>query len=79
MDYQAYRLMTKPSKAQKTFTRSNFAEHNYIYVNSSKTNQPPRKNMQNHVCSHYVNLPNTATNSKIFQDYPHPQQDHSED
>ena len=41
MDYQTYRPMTKPSKTRKTFTRSNFAEHNYNYVNPSQTTQPP--------------------------------------
>ena len=29
MDYQTYRPMTKPTQRQRTFTRSNFAEHNY--------------------------------------------------
>ena len=43
MDYQTYRPMKKPSKTRKTFTRNNFAEHNYNYVNPSKTNQSPRK------------------------------------
>ena len=58
--------MTKPSKTQKTFTRN-------TDVNQPKTNQLPRKNMQNlkHVCSHYWNLPN-------LQDHSHPPQDHSE-
>ena len=41
MDYQTYRPMTKPSKTRKKFTRSNFAEHDYNYVNPSQTNQPP--------------------------------------
>ena len=62
MDYQTFRPMTKPSKTRKTFKRSTFAEHNYNYVNPSKTNQPPRKNMQNHFCSQYWNLTNTSTN-----------------
>ena len=44
MDYQTYRPMTKPSKTRKTFTRNFFGEHNYNYVNQSKTNQiPPKK------------------------------------
>ena len=43
MDYQKYGAMTKPSKTRKTFTRNSFAEHNYNYVNQSKTNQPPKK------------------------------------
>ena len=72
--------MTKPSKTRKTFTINTFAEHNYIYVHQSKTNQPPRKNAQNsnHVCSQYWNLPNTSTNSANFPDNPHLSQDYSE-
>ena len=69
--------MTKPSKPRKTLTRSNFAEHNYNYTHSSKTNYPRRKN-NNHVCSHYWNLPNTSTNSVTFQNNSHPPKDHSE-
>ena len=41
MDYQTYRPMTIPSKTRKTFTRNNFAEHNYNYTHPSKTNYPP--------------------------------------
>ena len=72
--------MIKPPKTRKTFTRNNFAEHKYNYVNQSKTNQPPRKNIQNlnHVCSHYWNLPNTSTNSVNFQENPNPPQDNNE-
>ena len=43
LDYQTYTLMTKPSKTRKTFTRNNFAEHNYNYAHQSKINQPPKK------------------------------------
>ena len=43
MDYQTFRPMTKQPKLPKTFTRSNFAEQNYNYVNPSRTNQPLRK------------------------------------
>ena len=80
IDYQTYRPMTKPSKTRKTFTRNNFAEHNYNYAPQQKTNKPPRKNTQNlnHVCSHYWNLPNTSINSVNFPDNPHPQQDYNE-
>ena len=77
MDYKTYRPITKPSKPRKTFTRSNFAEHNYNYAHSSRTDHPPRKN-NNHVCSHYWNLPNTSTNSVNFQNNSYPPQDHSE-
>ena len=69
--------MTKPSKPRKTFTRSNFAEHNYNYAHSLKANYPPRKN-NNHVCSHFWDNPITSTNSVNFQTNSHPPQDHSE-
>ena len=69
--------MTKPSKPRKTFTRSNFAEHNYNYVNPSRTNQPLQKN-NNHVYSRNWNVPNTSINSVNFQNNSHPPQDHSE-
>ena len=41
--------MTKPKHRQRTFTRSNFAEHTYNYVHSSKTTHPPRIQKQNHL------------------------------
>ena len=77
MDYQTYSPMTKPSKTRKTFTRNNFAEHNYNYVNPSQTTQPHRKNTQNHLFSQKWNLPNTSQNPVNFQDHPHPPQDRS--
>ena len=77
MDYQTYKPMTKPSRPRKTFTRSNFAEHNYNYTHSSKPNYLHRKN-NNHVSCNYWNLPNTSTNSVNFQNNSHPPQDHSE-
>ena len=40
IDYQTYRPMTIPSKSRRTFTRNTFAEHNYNYTHSSKTNYP---------------------------------------
>ena len=49
MDNQTYRPMTKPTQKQRTFTRSNFAEHNYNCVNKSQTSKPPRTNPQNHL------------------------------
>ena len=72
--------MTIPSKTRKPFTRNTFAKHNYNYAHKPKTNQPPRKNTQNlnHVCSHYLNLPKTSTNSVKFPDNPQPTQDYSE-
>ena len=76
MDYQTYRPMTVPSKPRKTFTRNTFAEHNYNYAHSSKTNYPPRKN-NNHVFSHYWDNPMTTINSVNFRTNSHPPQDHS--
>ena len=67
MDYQTYRPMTVPSKTRRTFTRNTFAEHNYNYAHSSKTNNPPGKTNNNHVCSHYWDNPMTTTNSVIFE------------
>ena len=37
MDYQTFRPMTKLPQKQRIFTRINFAEHNYNYVNRSET------------------------------------------
>ena len=62
MDYQTYRPMKVPSKTRRTFTRNTFAEHNYNYAHSSKTNYPPRK----------------TTNSVNFRTNSHPPQDRSE-
>ena len=70
--------MTKPTHRQRTFTRSNSAEHNYNYVNPSKTTHPPLIHKENHLCSQYSNFPMTSTNSVNFHVYPHPSQDHSE-
>ena len=70
--------MTKQTHRQRTFTRSNFAEHNYNYVHPSKTIHPPRIQKQNHLFSQKSNFPMTSTNSVNFHDYPQPSQDHSE-
>ena len=78
MDYQTYRPMTVPSKPRKTFTRNTFVEHNYNYAHSSKTNYPPRKTNNNHVCAHYWDNPMTTTNSVNFRTNSHPPQDDSE-
>ena len=66
--------MTKPLKTRKTFTRNNFAEHNYNYVNPSQTTHPPQINRQNHLFSQKSNFPNTSN----FHDYPYRSQDQSE-
>ena len=78
MDYQTYRPMTIPSKTRKTFTRNNFAEHNYNYTHPSKTNYPPRKNFNNYTRSRNWDNPMAQTNSKNFQTNLHPSQDRSE-
>ena len=70
--------MTIPSKTRRTFTRNNFAEHNYNYTHSSKTNYPPRNNNNNQIRSRYWNNPMATTNSVNFQANPHPPQDYSE-
>ena len=78
MDYQTYRPMTIPSKTRKTFTRNNFAEHNYNYTHSSKTNYPPRRNFNNYTRSRNWDNPMAQTNSVNFQTNLHPPQDRSE-
>ena len=78
MDYQTYRPMTIPSKTRKTFTRNNFAEHNYNYTHPSKTNYPPRKNFNNYTRSRNWDNPIAQTNSVNFQTNLHPSQDRSE-
>ena len=78
MDYQTYRPMTVPSKTRRTFTRNTFAEHNYNYAHSSKTNYPPRKNNNNQIRSQYWDNPMATTNSVNFQTNSHPPQDRSE-
>ena len=70
--------MTIPSKTRRTFTRNNFAEHNYNFTHSSKTNYPPRNNNNNQIRSRYWNNPMATTNSVNFQANPHPPQDHNE-
>ena len=41
--------MTKPIQKQRTFTRNNFAEHNYNYVNRPQTSKHSRPNTQTHL------------------------------
>ena len=47
MDYQTFRPITKPLQKQRIFTRRNFVEHNYNYVNRSQTSKTPRTNPHN--------------------------------
>ena len=51
MDYQTYKTMTRPPRPQRTFTRNNFAEHNYNYTHPPRTNYSPRKPNNNHIYS----------------------------
>ena len=59
--------MTVSSKTRRTFTRNNFAEHNYNYAHSSQTNYPPRKNNNNQIRSQYWDNPMATTNSVNFK------------
>ena len=70
--------MTKPIQKQKTFTRNNFAEHNYNYVNRLQTSEPIRPNTQNHIFSQRHNFQQTTTTSVNFHEYPRISQDQSE-
>ena len=78
MDYQTYRPMTIPPKTRKTFTRNNFADHNYNYTHPSKTNYQPRKNFSNHTRSRNWDNSMAPPNSVTFQTNLHPPQDRSE-
>ena len=76
MDYQTYRPMTIPSKTRKTFTRNNFADHNYNYTHPSKTNNQPQRNFNQYTKPRNWDNPTAQYNSKNFQ--PNPPQDRSE-
>ena len=65
MDYQTYRPMTKPLKTRKTFTKINFADDNYNYVNPSQTTHPFRIITQNHLFSQKSIFLNTSANSVV--------------
>ena len=63
--------MTKPPQKQRTFTRSNFTEHNYNYVNISQTPKHPRTNPQNHSFSLRQNFQQQQTSNFVnFIDNP---------
>ena len=80
MDYQTFRPITKPTQKQRTFTRNNFAEHNYNYVNRHRpqTTKPSSANTQNHLFPQRQNFQQPTSNSVIFDDYPRVSQDQSE-
>ena len=71
--------MTKPTQKQRTFTRNNFAEHNYNYVNRPRTTKPPRTNTRNHLFSQRQTFQKPTSNSINFNNYPRISQDQSED
>ena len=62
--------MTKPTQKQRTFTKSNFAEHNYNYLKKSQTSKPPRTNPQNHLFSQRQNFQQPTLNSVNLNDNP---------
>ena len=72
--------MTKPPQKQRTFTRSNFAEHKYNYVNISQTSKPPRKNPQNRSFLQRQNFQQQTSKSNLvnFNDNPRNSTDPSE-
>ena len=70
MDYQTFRPMTKPPQKQRIFTRSNFAEHKYNYVNRSRVSKPPRINPHNRSFSQRQNFQQKISNFVNFNDNP---------
>ena len=70
--------MTKPIQKQKTFTKNNFAEHNYDYVNRPQSSELFRSNTQNILFSQRQNFQQATTTSVNFHDYPRTSQDQSE-
>ena len=70
--------MTKPPQKQRIFTRSNFAEHNYNYLNRSQTSKPPRTNPHNHSFSQRQNSQQQTPNFVNFNDDPQNSTDPSE-
>ena len=78
MDHQTFRPMMKPTQKQRTFTRNNFEEYKYNYVNRPQISKPPRTNTQNHFFSQKQNLHQSTSNSVKFNDYPQNSPDQSE-
>ena len=78
MDYQKFRPMTKLTQKQRKFTRNNFAEHNYNYVNRPQTSKSFRPNNQNHLFSQNQNFQKPTTTTVNSHDYPCSTQDQSE-
>ena len=78
MDYQKFSPMTKPPQKQRIFTGSNFAEHDYNYVNRSQTSKPPRTNLHNRSFSQRQNPQQKTSNFVNFNDNPRIPTDPSE-
>ena len=78
MDNQTFLPVTKPSYKQKIYYKINFAEHNYKYVNRSKTTKPSNMNNQNYSYSQSQSIPQPSSNSVNFNDQPRSLQDQSE-
>ena len=78
LDYQTFRPMTKPPQKQRIFTRSNFAEHNYNYVNRSQTSKPPRTNPHNCSFSQRQNFQQQTSSFVNSNDNPRNSTDPSE-
>ena len=78
MDYQTFRPETKPPQKQRIFTRSNFAEHNYNYVNRSQTSKPPRTNQHSRSFSQRQNPQQYTSNFVNLNDNPRIPTDPSE-
>ena len=70
--------MTKPIQKQRTFTRNNFAEHNYNYVNRPQTSKPISPNTQNNLFSQRQNFQQPTTTSVNFHYCPRISQDQIE-
>ena len=70
--------MMKPIQKQRTFTRNNFAEHNYNYVNRPQTTKSSRPNNQNHLFLQKLNFRQSTTTTVNSHDYPRISQEQSE-
>ena len=70
--------MTKPIQKQRIFTKINFADHNYNYVNRPQTSKTSRPNTQNHLISQRQKFEQPTTTSVNFHDYPRNSQEQSE-
>ena len=68
----------KPIQKQRTFTRNNFAEHNYNYVSRPQTSKSFRPNTQNHLLSQKQNFRQPTTFTVSSHDYPRNSEEQSE-